>query len=56
MLIEIDKNTYDAIEEQYDCGIEKHFDEDWEMHYYAEEAILNMYEGKISLMEEQCYE
>ena len=53
MLIEIDKDIYDAIEEQYDCGIEKHWDDNWEMHYYCEEAILDMYEGNILQIVEQ---
>lgn len=53
MLVEIDKDTYEAIEEQYDCGIEKHWDDNWEMHYYAEKTILDMYEGNILSIVEQ---
>ena len=53
MLVEVDKDIYDDIKEHYDCGINKCWDENWEMHYYVEDAILDMYEANISLIIEE---
>ena len=56
MLIEIDKDVYEDIENNFVGGTHKEFDDNWEMHYFVEEVLLDMYEGKVSLIEEQYYE
>ena len=53
MLIEVDKDVYDDIKEQYNCGIDKQWDDNWEMHYYVDDAILDLYESNcLTICEE----
>ena len=53
MLVEVDKDTYEAIEEQYNGGVHKEWNDSWEMCYYVEDTLLDMYEAKISLIIEE---
>lgn len=53
VLVEVDKDVYDDIKEQYDCGIDKQWDDNWEMHYYVDDAILDLYESNCLIICEQ---
>ena len=53
MLVEVDKDVYDDIKEQYDCRIDKQWDDNWEMHYYVDDAILDLYESNCLIICEQ---
>ena len=53
MLVEVDKDTYEAIEEQYNGGTHKEFNDNWEMCYYVEDTLLDLFESKCLIICEQ---